>query len=289
LSSGGPPARRRVPLMAGNWKMYKTSGEGADFVRQLAGELGVADDREVVVAPPFTGLASAVAAARGSSVKVAAQDVFWQAEGAFTGEIAPGMLTDLGVYAVIIGHSERRQFFGETDGIVARKVRAALDNGLLPIVCVGETEAEREAAQSESAFRPYWDLHRLTAYARPVYPRLLRSWDGGAVPVAGTLAEGDEVAGFSVIELPGHAPGLIGLWRASDRLALVSDCIYTIDPQTGRKQPAGVPHAAFNQDTELARASIRKLAALGPSAVWAGHADPVTGDVAGALARAAEV
>ena len=150
MSSGGSRARGRVPLMAGNWKMYKTSGEGADFVRQLAGELGVANDREVVVAPPFTGLASAVAAARGSSVKVAAQDVFWQAEGAFTGEIAPGMLTDLGVYAVIIGHSERRQFFGETDETVAKKVRAALDNGLLPIVCVGETEAEREAGAMEA-------------------------------------------------------------------------------------------------------------------------------------------
>ena len=87
------------------------------------------------------------------------------------------------------------------------------------------------------------------------------------------------IAGFEVVHLPGHAPGLIGLFRESDRLALVSDRIYTLDPQSGRKEPAHVPHPAFNQDTEQARASIRKLAALDPPTVWAGHADPVTGDV----------
>ena len=96
------------------------------------------------------------------------------------------------------------------------------------------------------------------------------------------------VAGFTVVHLPGHAPGLIGLFRESDRLALASDTIYTLDPQSGRRQAAHVPHPAFNQDTEQARASIRKLAALDPLAVWAGHADPVTGDVAAHLARAAD-
>ena len=94
--------------------------------------------------------------------------------------------------------------------------------------------------------------------------RLLPVWDGGAVTIAGTVQEGDEVAGFRVIELPGHAPGLIGLFRESDRLALVSDCFYTLDPQTGIKGAARVPHPAFNVDTEQARASIRKLAALEP-------------------------
>ena len=140
----------RVPLMAGNWKMYKTSREGASFVSDLARELGSVSGREVVVASPFTGLAAAVEAAAGSPVVVAAQDMFWEKEGAFTGEVAPGMLTDLGVGAVIIGHSERRQYFGETDETVAKKVRAALDNGLLPIMCVGETETEREAGATEA-------------------------------------------------------------------------------------------------------------------------------------------
>jgi glyoxylase-like metal-dependent hydrolase (beta-lactamase superfamily II) len=107
------------------------------------------------------------------------------------------------------------------------------------------------------------------------------------VQVAGTLDEGDDVAGFKVIHLPGHAPGLIGLFRESDRLALVSDTVYTLDAQSGRKEPAHVPHPAFNQDTEQALVSIGKLAALNPTTVWAGHADPVTGDVKAQLERAA--
>jgi glyoxylase-like metal-dependent hydrolase (beta-lactamase superfamily II) len=128
---------------------------------------------------------------------------------------------------------------------------------------------------------------KLAPYARRIYPKLLASWDGGAVRVDGTVHEGDEIAGFKVIELPGHAPGLIGLFRESDRLALVSDCFYTVDPQTGIKGDARVPHAAFNVDSEQARASIRKLAELEPSAAWAGHTEPVTGDVRGQLERAA--
>ncbi len=154
----------------------------------------------------------------------------------------------------------------------------------VPVYC---HPLEREAAESDSAFRTYWDLSKLKPYARPVFPKLLQSWDGGAVKIAGTLDEGDEVAGFRVINLPGHAPGLIGLFRESDRLALVSDCFYTLDPQTGRSNAAHVPHAAFNYDTEQARASIRKLATLDPLTVWPGHAHAVTGDVAAQLEAAA--
>jgi glyoxylase-like metal-dependent hydrolase (beta-lactamase superfamily II) len=146
---------------------------------------------------------------------------------------------------------------------------------------------DRVAAESDDAFRPYWDLSQLAPHARRIYPKLLSMWDGGAVTVAGTVQEGDDVAGFRVIHLPGHAPGLIGLFRESDRLALVSDCFYTLDPQTGIKNEAHVPHRAFNADTEQARESIRKLAQLGPTEVWPGHAHPVTGDVAGQLERAA--
>ncbi len=146
---------------------------------------------------------------------------------------------------------------------------------------------EREAAESAGSFRPYWDLSKLKPYARPIFPKLLTTWDGGAVSIAGTVEEGDEIAGFRVVHLPGHAPGLIGLFRESDRLALTSDCFYTLDPQTGLKNAAHVPHAAFNQDTEQARASIRKLAALAPASVWPGHANAVTGDVAAQLEAAA--
>jgi triosephosphate isomerase (TIM) len=142
------PVRRRVPLIAGNWKMYKTSAEGAAFVTGLAGEVAGLDDRDIVIAPPFTGLVEAVRAARSTNIKIAAQDVFWEDEGAYTGEVSPSMLADLGVTAVIIGHSERRQYFGETDADVHKKVHAALDHGLLPIMCVGETEAKRDQGKT---------------------------------------------------------------------------------------------------------------------------------------------
>jgi hydroxyacylglutathione hydrolase len=147
--------------------------------------------------------------------------------------------------------------------------------------------ADRAAAESPQTFRTYWDFSKLAPVVRTVYPGLLRAWDGGALEIAGTVEEGEDVAGFRVIHLPGHAPGLIGLFRESDRVALVSDCIYTLDPQSGIKGGPRVPHAAFNEDTEQARYSIRKLAALEPSAAWAGHADPVTGAVRSELERAA--
>ena len=140
----------RIPFIAGNWKMFKTSAEGAQFVHTLSEQLGQLVDREVLVAPPFTGLYEAVKATEGTAVGVAAQDVFWEQEGAYTGEVSAGMLAGLGVEAAIIGHSERRNYFGETDEAVAKKVWAALERGLLPIMCVGETEDEREAGLTET-------------------------------------------------------------------------------------------------------------------------------------------
>ncbi len=147
--------------------------------------------------------------------------------------------------------------------------------------------ADREAAESPESFRPYWDLSKLAPHGRLLLGRLFPAWDGGAVEIEGTVQEGDQVAGFKVIDLPGHAPGLIGLYRESDRLALVSDLIYTLDPQTGIKGRARLPHPAFDIDTGQARASIRKLAAISPSVVWSGHADPVRGDVGAQLESAA--
>jgi len=140
----------RTPLIVGNWKMYKTSAEGAAFVRDLAALVDAPTDRDVMVAPPFTGLYQAAEAAAGTGIGVAAQDVFWEREGAYTGEVSAVMLQDLGVSATIVGHSERRHYFGETDDWVAKKVRAALDNGLMPIMCVGETEDERESGMTEA-------------------------------------------------------------------------------------------------------------------------------------------
>jgi glyoxylase-like metal-dependent hydrolase (beta-lactamase superfamily II) len=153
-----------------------------------------------------------------------------------------------------------------------------------PVYC---HEAERTAAESPAPFRDYWDLGKLAPPAHLVLARLLPHWDGGAVPVAGTVREGDDIAGFRVIDLPGHAPGLIGLFRESDRLALCSDCIYTLDIQTGLRSRPRVPHPAFNLDTEQARASIAKLAGHEPSVVWPGHAKPVRGDVRAQLLETA--
>ncbi len=153
-----------------------------------------------------------------------------------------------------------------------------------PVYC---HELERAAAQSASPWREYWNLQLLDPHGRLLLGRLIPTWDGGALEVAGTLAEGDRIAGFSVIELPGHAPGLVGLFRESDRLALVSDCLYTLDPQTALKRPAQLPHRAFTFDREEARRSIRKLAELDPSIVWTGHAEPIAGDVSAQLERAA--
>ncbi len=152
-----------------------------------------------------------------------------------------------------------------------------------PVYCHPADKADAEGDGGAH----YFHLELLPPYARPLFGPLLRHWDGGPVQIAGTVEDGDEIAGFRVVHLPGHAPGLIGLWRESDRLALVSDCFYTLDPTTGIKGHPRVPHAAFNYDTEQARESIRKLAAMAAAAAWPGHADPLTGDVRAALEQAA--
>jgi glyoxylase-like metal-dependent hydrolase (beta-lactamase superfamily II)/predicted ester cyclase len=154
----------------------------------------------------------------------------------------------------------------------------------VPVLCHPDERADAEG----DAGVHYAHFERLQPHWRILYPKVLFPlWDGGPVPIADTVSEGDDVAGFRVVHLPGHAPGLIGLWRESDRLALASDTFYTLDPQFLRKGKPRVPHAAFNLDTEQARASMRKLAALEPATAWAGHADPLTGDVGRQLERAA--
>jgi triosephosphate isomerase len=136
----------RRPLIAGNWKMHKTLREAVSLVEEIREELAKTPARaDVLVAPPFTALHAVAQFLRGSSIAIAAQNMHWEKEGAFTGEVSPVMLADLGVSHVILGHSERRHLFGESDEAVGRKARAAFDNGLVPIVCVGETLAERES------------------------------------------------------------------------------------------------------------------------------------------------
>jgi glyoxylase-like metal-dependent hydrolase (beta-lactamase superfamily II) len=153
----------------------------------------------------------------------------------------------------------------------------------VPVLCHAD---ERRYAESERG-EDYFKLNTLRFPGNLVYPKLLRIWDGGPVKISDTVEDGDEIAGFRVVHLPGHAPGLIALWRAEDGLALVSDAFYTIDPQTGFKKPPRLPHGAFNWDEEQLRNSLLKLAALRPRTVWTGHAEPLTNDAAPVLERLA--
>jgi len=143
----------RTPVIAGNWKMFKTVAETLNFFDGFLPLVSDVSHCEIVVAPPFTALAAAFAATAGTRVVISAQDVYWEKEGAFTGEVSIPMLLDAGCKCAIIGHSERRQFFGETDETVNRKVRAAISSGLQPIVCVGETLSERDAGSAVEVVR----------------------------------------------------------------------------------------------------------------------------------------
>ena len=192
------------------------------------------------------------------------------------------------------------QFEGGSKSMVKAAKKAAEQLGGLKRVVLAHVDADHRGtapfmgvpvhchpgevpdAESDASQRPYWDLSLLpVAPVRWIYPWLLRRWDGGAVKIAGTLTEGDEVAGFRVVEFPGHAPGLIGLWRESDRVALVSDVVYLIDSARFKRLPPGeasVPHPAWDMNLEQAKESVRKLAALEPAVLCTGHAEPLIGE-----------
>jgi triosephosphate isomerase (TIM) len=143
----------RTPLIAGNWKMYKTVEDAETFIQGLLPRVSTADGVDVAICPPFLSLEAMVDSTRGSRVQVYAQNMHHAAEGAFTGEVSASMLTDVGVHGVILGHSERRQLFGETDKALALKVPVALEAGFVPVLCVGETEDERERGDTERKLR----------------------------------------------------------------------------------------------------------------------------------------
>ncbi|MFN8059937.1 MAG: triose-phosphate isomerase [Vicinamibacterales bacterium] len=138
----------RTPLVAANWKMFKTVREAVGYVGDLRGLLGAISGVDVVIAPPFTALAAVADACRSTAFGVSGQNLHWEKEGAFTGEVSAAMLADAGARYAIVGHSERRRLFGEADDVVNRKLRAAIAHGLTPIVCVGETLDERQSGRT---------------------------------------------------------------------------------------------------------------------------------------------
>jgi triosephosphate isomerase len=158
----------RTPIIAGNWKMHNTVGEAVDLIESILNGLGDTTGREVVVCPPFTALQALSALLQDTPVGLGAQNLFYEPQGAYTGEISAPMLRDLGCRYVIVGHSERRQIFAETDAVIGRKVRAALDHGLRPILCIGETKPQRDAGDAEAVV-----LGQLRAGLAQVAPDLL--------------------------------------------------------------------------------------------------------------------
>lgn len=155
----------RPPVIAGNWKMYKTVKETRDFIETFKPLVKNSAHCEIVIAPPFTALSDAVKAVQSSNIRISAQDLYWEKEGAFTGEVSASMLAEAGCSYTIVGHSERRQYFGESNETVSKKIRAALSGALTPIVCVGETLAEREGGKTQQVLETqcYQGLAALTA------------------------------------------------------------------------------------------------------------------------------
>jgi triosephosphate isomerase (TIM) len=151
-SSSGA-GERRIPLVAGNWKMYKTEAQAEEYIQALLPRLAAVSGVEIGICVPFTDLRAMVDSARGSRVEVYAQNMHQEPEGAFTGEVSPAMLSEIGVHGVVLGHSERRRLFGETDRALVLKLPAALNAGLRPILCVGESEEERAAGDTERKLR----------------------------------------------------------------------------------------------------------------------------------------
>jgi triosephosphate isomerase (TIM) len=221
----------RTPLIAGNWKMFKTVQQAVAYAKEFRSMVKDIDDVDVVLAPPFTAVHAVAEAVRNSIVAVAAQDVFWETEGAWTGEVSAAMVREAGAEYVIIGHSERRQHFGETDASVNRKVTASLAAGLIPIVCIGETLDEREKNETFDvldrqiklgldgltgeqvgglvvAYEPVWAIgtgrNATTGQAQEAHAHIrgrLRAWFGGDAADAchvlyGGSAKPDNIAGL---------------------------------------------------------------------------------------------
>ena len=254
----------RIPFIAGNWKMFKTVAEAVVFVKELKLAVKDLDRVEIALAPPFTALHAVAEAARNTNIGVAAQDLYWEREGAFTGEVSAAMVREAGAAYAIIGHSERRRLFGDTDAMVNRKTTAAFQNGLTPIVCVGETLEEREGehtlnvldrqvkdgldgltaeqvAELVVAYEPVWAIgtgrNATSAQAGEAHAHIrkrLRQWFGGDAAEHCHILYGGSVKPDNIRELiaePDVDGALVG--GASLDVASFADIVT-------RSRPAGV-------------------------------------------------
>ncbi len=171
--------KKRRPLLAANWKMYKTMSEMEKYLSSFLGLVAGIDDRDIMLAPNYTCLNRMVELLNGSNVKAAAQNMFYQDEGAFTGEVSPGMLLDIGIDIVIIGHSERRHIFHEDDELINKKISSAISHGMNPVFCIGETLDEREAGETSHVLENQIrlglkglkniDIHKIVIAYEPVW------------------------------------------------------------------------------------------------------------------------
>ena len=256
----------------------------------MASEIPGAGRRKVekkLLSPTIEPVADGVWVLRGGGPPKRTMNVYLLQEGdaftAFDGGIH-GMAGAIKEAAKQLGGEVKRMVLGHAH----EDHRGAAPDMAVPVLCHTDerADAERELRPDDGRF----DFSKMESRVlRAVMPRLLKVWDGGAVKIADTFSEGDEFAGFVVKHTPGHAPGQVALFRESDRLVLVSDTLYTLDPDNVRTPYGGprIPHPAFTKDRDAARDSILKIAALEPKAVWAGHANPVTGDCKAQLEHAA--
>jgi glyoxylase-like metal-dependent hydrolase (beta-lactamase superfamily II)/predicted ester cyclase len=268
--------------------------DGLTVARQIGVLPAAGSGADRAVARAFNARASAAARAVGGLEKVA--DGVWRLRGGFPGrpfnvfllEEADGVTVfDGGIRAMRGAVARAGTRLGGIRRVVlshAHPDHRGIAAGLaVPVLCHPDARTDAEGDGGAGRFA-YGDLPPVV---RTAYPWLMSRWDGGPVTIAGTVRDGDEIAGLRVVHLPGHAPGHIALWREEDRLALTADAFRVIDPRTGRASPPSLPHRAFTADADQARTSLRALAELDPATAWPAHLGPLTGDVRAQLERAA--
>ena len=253
----------RTPLMAGNWKMNKTVAEAEEFIAALLPRVSSTDGVDIAICPPYTDLQAMVDSTRGSRVEVFAQNMHEEADGAFTGEVSAPMLTELGVHGVVLGHSERRQLFCETDDALARKLPVALEAGLTPILCVGETQEEREGGETESRLRQQVEAD-LAAVSAEDLPAVIIAYEPVWAIGTGEVATPDQaqeaiafIRALLAERAPDAAPGMRILYGGSVKPDNAADLLALPDVDGGLVGGSCLEADSFAQLVDAAVATAR--------------------------------